>query len=43
MCSSDLPEESAWWNGYHAEVLTKLGPQLSGEERTWLEAACSPL
>ena len=36
-------EEIAWWNGYHGDVLAKLGPQLSGEERPWLEAACAPL
>src|SRR6187551_2767594 len=36
------PEETAWWNGYHADVLAKLGPQLDGEDKTWLEAACAP-
>jgi Xaa-Pro aminopeptidase len=36
-------EERAWLNGYHAEVLAKLGPQLSGEDKAWLEGACAPL
>jgi Xaa-Pro aminopeptidase len=35
--------ELAWLNAYHAEVLAKIGPQLSGADRTWLEAACAPL
>ncbi|URD59960.1 aminopeptidase P family protein [Sphingomonas sp. KRR8] len=38
-----LPAELAWLNAYHAEVLSKIGPQLEGEERAWLEAACAPL
>jgi Xaa-Pro aminopeptidase len=37
------PEEIAWWNGYHAEVLAKLGAQLVGADKSWLKAACSPL
>ena len=37
------PEETAWWNGYHADVLAKLGPQLAGGDRGWLEAACAAL
>ncbi len=37
------PEETAWWNGYHADVLAKLGPQLAGGDRAWLEAACAAL
>src|SRR5205085_5129840 len=36
-------EERAWLNGYHAEVLAKLGPQLSREDKAWLEEACAPL
>jgi Xaa-Pro aminopeptidase len=36
-------EERAWLNGYHAEVLAKLGPQLEGEDKAWLEGACAPL
>ncbi len=35
--------ELDWLNGYHAEVLAKIGPQLDGDERAWLEAACAPL
>ncbi|MCY7270897.1 MAG: aminopeptidase P family protein [Sphingomonas bacterium] len=35
--------EIAWFDGYHAEVVAKIGPQLSGEERVWLGAACAPL
>ncbi len=34
------PGEVAWWNAYHARVLEIIGPQLEGEERTWLEEAC---
>ncbi|MCA1660990.1 MAG: M24 family metallopeptidase C-terminal domain-containing protein [Novosphingobium sp.] len=37
------PEEIAWWNDYHARVLAKLGPQLSGSDKSWLEEACAPL
>ena len=35
--------ELDWLNAYHAEVVTTIGPQLDGEERAWLEAACAPL
>ena len=35
--------EIAWVDAYHAEVLAKIGPQLSTDERAWLEAACAPL
>ena len=35
--------ELEWLNGYHAEVVAKIGPGLSGEEREWLEEACAPL
>lgn len=38
-----LPEELAWLNAYHARVREVLGPQLSGDDRAWLEAACAPL
>ncbi len=37
------PDEIAWWNAYHAEVLARIGPQLSGADRAWLEVACRPL
>ena len=35
--------EIAWLNDYHAEVVAKIGPQLEGEDRIWLEAACAPI
>ncbi|MEL0212548.1 MAG: M24B family metallopeptidase, partial [Novosphingobium sp.] len=38
-----LPEELAWLNAYHARVREVLGPQLSGDDLAWLEAACAPL
>ena len=37
------PQELAWLNDYHAEVLKRIGPSLSGEDLAWLEAACAPL
>jgi Xaa-Pro aminopeptidase len=37
------PQELDWLNAYHAEVLAKIGPQLDGEDRAWLESACAPL
>lgn len=37
------PEERAWLNAYHAQVLAIVGPQLEGEERAWLEAKCAPI
>lgn len=37
------PQELDWLNSYHAEVLAKIGPQLQGDDRDWLEAACAPL
>ncbi|MDG2535662.1 aminopeptidase P family protein [Sphingomonas sp. HITSZ_GF] len=36
-------QERAWLNGYHAEVLRILGPQLSGDELEWLEAKCAAI
>lgn len=36
-------EEIAWMNAYHARVWDKIGPQLEGEAKTWLEAATKPL
>ncbi|MEZ5962134.1 MAG: aminopeptidase P family protein [Hyphomonadaceae bacterium] len=36
-------EEVAWVNAYHARVWEKIGPQLGGEAKTWLEAATKPL
>lgn len=35
--------ERAWIDAYHAKVLAVVGPQLQGDARTWLDAACAPL
>ncbi|MGE0179473.1 MAG: aminopeptidase P family protein [Sphingomonas sp.] len=35
--------ERAWVDGYHAEVLEVIGPQLSGDDLGWLRAQCAPL
>ena len=37
------PDETAWWNAYHARVLEVIGPQVDGEVKQWLEAQCLPL
>jgi Xaa-Pro aminopeptidase len=36
-------DELRWWDEYHARVLEIVGPQLEGEAKAWLEAACAPL
>jgi Xaa-Pro aminopeptidase len=36
-------DERAWLDGYHADVLRIVGPQLEGEAKAWLEDACAPL
>ncbi len=36
-------EERAWLDGYHAQVLARVGPAVEGEVRQWLESACAPL
>jgi Xaa-Pro aminopeptidase len=36
-------EELAWMDAYHARVWEKIGPQLEGETKAWLEAATKPL
>jgi Xaa-Pro aminopeptidase len=36
-------KELAWVNAYHAQVLEKIGPRLSGADREWLEKACAPI
>ncbi len=36
-------DELRWFDGYHARVLAEIGPQLDGDARVWLEAACAPL
>jgi Xaa-Pro aminopeptidase len=35
--------ERRWLDDYHAEVLARIGPQLEGDDKTWLEQACAPL
>jgi Xaa-Pro aminopeptidase len=35
--------ELDWLNDYHAAVLALIGPQLEGEDKTWLERQCAPL
>ncbi|NEX45580.1 aminopeptidase P family protein [Pseudotabrizicola algicola] len=37
------PDERAWLDSYHAEVLTKIGPRVAPEVRDWLTASCAPL
>ncbi len=32
--------EREWLNGYHAEVLRRVGPLVEGDVRAWLEGAC---
>jgi Xaa-Pro aminopeptidase len=36
-------EELVWLNCYHAHVLAKIGPGLSGADLEWLERACAPI
>lgn len=36
-------EERRWLDAYHARVLEVLGPQLSPDERVWLEGKCRPI
>jgi Xaa-Pro aminopeptidase len=37
------PEELVWLNCYHAHVLAKIGPTLSGANLEWLQKACAPI
>jgi len=37
------PEERAWLDAYHAQVLTVIGPQLDDADRAWLEEQCRPI
>jgi Xaa-Pro aminopeptidase len=37
------PEELIWLNCYHAHVMAKIGPQLEGADRQWLQRACAPI
>ncbi len=35
--------ERGWLDDYHQRVLAVIGPQLEGDDKTWLEAQCAPL
>ena len=35
--------ERDWVDGYHAQVLDKIGPRVDGAAHEWLQAACAPL
>ena len=35
--------ELIWLNCYHAHVLARIGPTLSGADLDWLRAACAPI
>jgi Xaa-Pro aminopeptidase len=37
------PAERQWVDDYHAEVVRRIGPGLSADERAWLEKQCAPL
>ena len=37
------PDERQWLDGYHAQVLGIIGPQVDGATKEWLERACAPL
>jgi Xaa-Pro aminopeptidase len=37
------PGERRWLDGYHAEVLEKLAPRVSGATQDWLQRACAPI
>src|SRR5258705_5237960 len=36
-------DELGWLNCYHAHVLAKIGPNLSGADLEWLQAACAAI
>ncbi len=36
-------DERAWLNAYHARTLEIVGPQLEGDAKAWLQAACAVL
>jgi Xaa-Pro aminopeptidase len=38
-----MPEERRWIDGYHAQVIEIVGPQLEGEVLEWLREQCRPL
>jgi len=37
------PEELVWLNCYHAHVMARIGPRLTGSALDWLRAACAPI
>jgi Xaa-Pro aminopeptidase len=37
------PEEIAWLNDYHRQVIDKIGGNLGGADREWLEEASAPI
>src|SRR3954451_19984097 len=37
------PEELVWLNCYHAHVLARIAPTLSGADLAWLQQACAPI
>ena len=37
------PEEIDWLDAYHRQVVEKIGGNLSGADRDWLEEACAPI
>ncbi|MFL6755144.1 MAG: aminopeptidase P family protein [Sphingomicrobium sp.] len=37
------PEELVWLNCYHAHVMAKIAPMLSGADLEWLRQACAPI
>jgi Xaa-Pro aminopeptidase len=37
------PAEIEWLDSYHRQVVEKIGGNLSGTDRDWLEAACAPI
>jgi Xaa-Pro aminopeptidase len=36
-------EELVWLNCYHAHVMARIGPKLSGADLDWLQRACAPI
>jgi Xaa-Pro aminopeptidase len=37
------PSDIAWVNDYHAQTLAVIGPQLTGDDKAWLEKVCQPI
>lgn len=37
------PDELSWLDGYHARVLSEIGPLVGGDARDWLDQATRPL